>query len=126
MFHYMCTLNFNTHQSQFLCKHILDFFFAVIPRLPLCLFYSMNYYPIICSLYYFGEICLLNYSGHTLALFSIHKFLEYPCLTFSFFATLSTFSSELFCVNSRLFLRKLISFCNPCISYIVSLKVPLT
>ena len=66
------------------------------------------------SLHYFGEICLLillTYLGHTLGLFGSHKFLGYQCLAFFFFfSILSTFSSKLFCVNSRLFVRSLIYF----------------
>ena len=77
------------------------------------------------SLYYFNEICLLIqlvYPGHTLGLFSIHKFLRYRL---DIFLRRQPFSYKLFYVNSRLFLRSLISLFNPCISCIVSLKLPL-
>ena len=116
----MCMFNFNTMQSQFLWKHILNFFFDVILRLSLYVFLSHH------SLHYLDEIrllILLVYSGHTLSLFGIHIFIEHHCQAFPFFYPhISTIHSKLFCINPRLFLRSLTSFFNPCISCIVSLK----
>ena len=81
-FYSLCMLNFKTIQSQFLCKHSLEFFFPVIPRLSFSLFYPVN------SIDYFGNICLLILlvsPGHTLGLFRIYIFLGYHYLTFPFF-----------------------------------------
>ena len=122
-FYSLCMLNFKTIQSQFLCKHSLEFFFPVIPRLSLCLFYPINSIRLFrqylssnsvsLSWTYFGSISYLYISWISLSNFSL------------LFTTLSTFSSKLFCVNSKLFLKSLISFFNRCIFCIISLKLPL-
>ena len=63
---------------------------------------------------------------HTLGLFGIHKFLGYHCLAFLvFILPCQPFPLNCFCVNSGHFLRLLISLLNPCISCIISLKLPL-
>lgn len=123
MFQSMHTLNFNTIQFHFLCKHILDFSSQPFHVSPFASFFV----PSILRLFQ-RKICLLIllvYPAHTSSLFDILKFLGCHCLALPFFPTrLSIFSSKLFYV--RLFLGSLIWFSNPCISCMVSLKLVLT
>ena len=72
---------------------------------------SSNYISL--SWTYLGSIWYSYISWISLSSFSI------------LFSTLSTFSSNLFCVNSRVFFRSLILFFNLCITCLVSLKLSL-
>ena len=101
-------ISVQAYPKLFLCSHFAS--------LPLSL---LSHH----SCHHFNEICLLIllvYEGYGLGLFDIHIFLGYHCLAFPlFFTTLSFFSSELFCVSSRLFLRWVISFSNLCFHFLV-------